>query len=63
MSGEGGAPAATKPAPRSGAKNRAIGEIERDIDLLLFKLMVVGMEDIEGELRKVRRLLYRSLGG
>jgi hypothetical protein len=64
MSGEGGAPAATKPAPRSGAQNRAIAEIERDIDRLLFKLMVVGgMEDIEGELRKVRRLLYPSLGG
>jgi hypothetical protein len=40
-----------------------MAEIERDIDRLIFKLMNVGgMEDIEGELRKVRRLLYRSLG-
>ena len=39
----------------------ALAEIEGDIDRLIFKLMDVGgMEEIEGGLRKVRRLLYRS---
>ena len=38
-----------------------MGEIEGDIDRLIFKLIAVGgMETIEDELRKVRRLLYRS---
>jgi hypothetical protein len=48
---------------RRAGTSRAIAEIEGDIDRLIFKLMKVGgMEDIEGELRKVRRLLYSSLG-
>ena len=39
----------------------ALAEIEGDIDRLIFKLMDVGgMEEIEDELRKARRLLYRS---
>jgi hypothetical protein len=48
--------------PRSGGRDSAIAEIERDIDRLIFKLMGVGgMEGIEDELRKARRLLYRSI--
>ena len=47
--------------PRSGGRNKALAELEQDIDRLIFKLMVVGgFEGIEGELRKVRRLLYHS---
>jgi hypothetical protein len=45
----------------SGARDQALAEIEEDMDRLIFKLMVVGgFESIEHELRKVRRLLYRS---
>jgi hypothetical protein len=52
---------ATERKPRSGGRDKAIAEIEGDIDRLIFKLMDVGgMEEIEGGLRKVRRLLYRS---
>jgi hypothetical protein len=59
---ESGTPTGTSRAPRSGAQQRAIAEIEGDIDRLIFKMMVVGgLERIEDELRKVRRLLYRSL--
>jgi hypothetical protein len=47
--------------PRSGGRGGALAGIERDLDHLIFKLMGVGgMEGIEDELRKVRRLLYRS---
>jgi hypothetical protein len=52
---------APEPKPRSGGRGRALAGIERDLDHLIFKLMGVGgMERIEDELRKVRRLLYRS---
>ena len=35
-------------------------EVEGDIDRLIFKLIALGgMEEIEDELRKVRRLVYR----
>jgi hypothetical protein len=52
---------ATERQPRSGGQGKAMAEIEQDIDRLIFKLMVVGgFEGIEGELRKVRRLLYHS---
>jgi hypothetical protein len=51
----------TEPKPRTGGRDRAFAEIERDLDHLIFKLMGAGgMERIEDELRKVRRLLYRS---
>ena len=47
--------------PRSGGRDAALAEIEGDIDRLMFKLMGVGgMEEIEDELRKVRRALYRN---
>jgi hypothetical protein len=47
--------------PRSGGQDKAIADIEGDIDRLIFKLMVAGgMEKVEEELRKVRRLLYRG---
>jgi hypothetical protein len=47
--------------PKAVGRNRALGEIEGDIDRLMFKLIALGgMEDIEEELRKVRWLLYRS---
>jgi hypothetical protein len=46
---------------RSGERVKALAEIEGDIDRLIFKLMVAGnLDDIEDELRKVRRLLYQS---
>jgi hypothetical protein len=47
--------------PRSVGRDGALVEIEGDIDHLIFKLIALGgMETIEEELRKVRRLLYRS---
>jgi hypothetical protein len=59
-SGANATPAAGRKA-RSGDRDKALAEIEGDIDRLIFKLMVAGsLEDIEDELRKVRRLLYRS---
>jgi hypothetical protein len=46
--------------PRSASRDKALDEIEGDIDRLIFKLIALGgMEEIENELRKVRRLLYR----
>jgi hypothetical protein len=56
-------PGAGTPRPLDGrtSQGRIMGEIEGDIDRLIFKLMAVGgMETIEDELRKVRRLLCRS---
>jgi hypothetical protein len=56
-----GAQAATKQGPGPGNRRRVLAEIEGDIDRLIFKLMGFGgLEDIEGGLRKVRHLLYRS---
>ena len=57
------APVAGTPKSLNGRKGRgrALAEVEGDIDRLLFKMMGIGgMETIEDELRKVRRLLYRS---
>ena len=52
---------ATGPKPSSGGWARALAEIEQDIDRLIIKLMAAGgLETIEVELRKVRRLLYRN---
>ena len=49
--------------PRSGGLDVAIDEIEGDIDRLIFKLMSVGgMDEIEDELRRVRRRLILSHG-
>jgi hypothetical protein len=51
-----------EPKPRSGGRDGALAGIERDLDHLIFKLMGVGgMESVEDELRRVRRLLYRSI--
>jgi hypothetical protein len=53
-----------KPLDRRTNRGRIIEEVEGDIDRLIFKLIAVGgMETIEDELRKVRRLLYRSYSG
>jgi hypothetical protein len=50
-----------KPVNGRTGRGRVLAEVEGDIDHLIFKMMRVGgMEEIEGELRKVRRLLYRS---
>jgi hypothetical protein len=47
--------------PRPAGRDKALDEIEGDIDRLIFRLIAVGsMEEIEDELRKVRRLLYRN---
>jgi hypothetical protein len=47
--------------PLAGGRDKALAEVEADIDRLIFKLMVVGgFEGLEHELRKVRRLLYHS---
>jgi hypothetical protein len=52
---------ATGRKPLAGGRNQALGEIEKDLDRLIFKLMTLGgYEAIEHELRKVRRLLYQS---
>ena len=49
--------------PRSVGRDAALAEIEGDIDRLIFKLIAVGgMEEIEDELRKVRRRLIMSQG-
>jgi hypothetical protein len=56
-------PVAETPRPVDGrtGRGRFLAEVEEDIDRLIFRLMGAGgMEEIEGELRKVRRLLYRS---
>jgi hypothetical protein len=56
-------PAAGTPKPLDGRMNpgRIIAELEKDIDRLIFRLMSVGgMEEVEDELRKARRLLYQS---
>jgi hypothetical protein len=53
---------ATEPKPRTGGRDGVLAGIERDLDHLIFKLMGAGgMERVEDELRKVRRLLYRSI--
>jgi hypothetical protein len=50
-----------EPVPRIVGRKGALAEIEADIDRLIFKLIGLGgMETMEDELRKVRRLLYRS---
>ena len=50
----------TKPINGRTGRFRFIAEVEGDLDRLIFKLMDAGgMDDIEDELRKVRRLLYR----
>jgi hypothetical protein len=50
-----------RPLDRRTNRGRIIEEVESDIDRLIFKLIAVGgMEEIEVELRKVRRLLHRS---
>jgi hypothetical protein len=50
--------------PRSAGRDRALGEIEGDIDRLIFKLIALGgMEEIEDALCKARRLLYRRGSG
>src|SRR5262249_43787210 len=42
-------------------RDRLLEEVEGDIDRLIFKLMVIGeMEDVEVDLRRVRRLVVRS---
>jgi hypothetical protein len=47
--------------PRSSGRDGALAEVEADIDRLIFKLIALGgLEAVEDELRKVRRLLYRS---
>jgi hypothetical protein len=48
-------------APGSHGRDKALAEIESDIDRLIFKLTLIGgCERIEDELRRVRRLLYRG---
>jgi hypothetical protein len=52
-------------SPTNGRRHRVrvLDEIEGDIDRLIFKLKAVGgMDQIEGELRRVRRRLVRSHG-
>jgi hypothetical protein len=42
-------------------RDRALADIEGDLDRLIFKLIALGgMEEIENELRKARRLVYGS---
>ena len=58
--GANAAPAAQGKA-RTGDREKVFTEIERDIDHLIFKLMVAGgMEKVEDALREVRRLLYQT---
>jgi hypothetical protein len=49
--------------PRSGGRGEALAEIEADFDRIIFRLIALGgMEDIEDELRRVRRRLILSQG-
>ena len=53
--------ASTAQANGRGDRGRLLAEVEGDIDRLLFKLMGVGgLDEIEDELRRVRRRLVRS---
>jgi hypothetical protein len=53
-----------RPVDGRTGRGRFLAEVEADIDRLLFRLMGAGgLETIEDGLRKVRRLLYRSLSG
>jgi hypothetical protein len=46
---------------RSSGRDRLLEEVEGDIDRLIFKLMLIGeMEEVENDLRRVRRLVVRS---
>jgi hypothetical protein len=57
-------PVAETPKPVDGrtGRGRLLAEVEGDIDRLIFKAMGLGgMEEIEDQLRNVRRLLYRSI--
>jgi hypothetical protein len=46
---------------RSSDRDHLLEQVEGDIDRLIFKLMVIGeMEDVEDDLRRVRRLVVRS---
>ena len=48
-------------APRSSEREQILAELEGDIDRLIFKMMAVGgLEEIEDELRRVRRVLVRG---
>ncbi len=50
-----------EPTPPSAGRDEALAEVEAGIDRLIFKLIALGgLEEVEDELRKVRRLLYRS---
>jgi hypothetical protein len=52
-----------KPLDRRTNRGRVVAELEGDIDRLIFKLMAVGgLEEIEDELRKVRRRLILGQG-
>jgi hypothetical protein len=49
--------------PRSSGRDGALAQIEGDIDQLIFKMIALGgMEQIEDELRKVRRRLILGQG-
>jgi hypothetical protein len=49
----------TRPINGRTGRLRFIAEVEGDLDRLIFKLMDAGgMDEIENELRKIRRLLY-----
>jgi hypothetical protein len=48
---------------RSGGRVEALAEIEADIDRIIFRLIALGgMEDIEDDLRRVRRQLILNQG-
>ncbi len=52
-----------KPLDKRTNRGKVVAEVEGDIDRLIFKLMGVGgMEEIEDELRKVRRRLILGQG-
>lgn len=53
----------SRPLDRRTNRGKVVAELEGDIDRLIFKLMGAGgMEEIEDELRKVRRRLILSQG-
>jgi hypothetical protein len=46
---------------KSRSSDRALEEVEGDIDRLIFKLMEIGrMKEVEDALRRVRRMLYQG---
>jgi hypothetical protein len=51
-----------EPRAKSGSRTSQLTSLETDLDVLLFKVMNLGgLEEIENNLRRTRRLIYQAL--